>query len=44
MGLANVHRIVRAHSGVTSVKSEPGQGATFAIELGLYSSSLPAIP
>jgi signal transduction histidine kinase len=35
MGLPNVHRIVTAHGGQTSVVSELGKGSTFAIELPL---------
>ena len=33
LGLANVHRIVRAHGGVAAVKSVLGRGATFSITL-----------
>jgi signal transduction histidine kinase len=35
MGLPNVHRIVTAHGGQTSVVSELGRGSTFAIDLPL---------
>ena len=35
MGLPNVHRIVTAHGGQTSVVSELGRGSTFSIELPL---------
>jgi signal transduction histidine kinase len=33
LGLANVHRIVRAHGGAAAVKSVLGRGATFSIAL-----------
>ena len=35
MGLANVHRIVLAHGGAVSLKSEQGCGAAFTISLPL---------
>jgi signal transduction histidine kinase len=35
LGLANVHRIVRALGGVASLKSQLGRGATFCIALPL---------
>jgi len=37
LGLANVHRIVRAHRGVAAVKSELGRGATFSVALPMIS-------
>ncbi|MBI5570837.1 MAG: response regulator [Desulfomonile tiedjei] len=42
MGLATGYGIVKSHDGTISVASEPGQGATFTIELPL--SRTPPVP
>jgi signal transduction histidine kinase len=39
IGLATVHRIVRAHGGVIVVRSDPGEGTTIVVQLPLASDS-----
>ena len=45
LGLAVVNNIVRVHGGTVSVRSEPGEGTTFTVELPLerpFTASAPA--
>jgi two-component system sensor histidine kinase PilS (NtrC family) len=42
LGLAIVHRIVEAHGGELSVRSEEGRGSTFRVALPLAEESRPA--
>jgi signal transduction histidine kinase len=44
LGLAIVHRIVEAHSGHLSVRSEVGQGSTFRVALPIAVPSQQEIP
>jgi signal transduction histidine kinase len=44
LGLAIVRRIATAHSGVTTVFSEPGAGATFVVWLPRDGAGAPAAP
>jgi two-component system sensor histidine kinase PilS (NtrC family) len=44
LGLAIVHRIVEAHGGNLSVRSEVGRGTTFRVELPLAAASRPPLP
>ncbi|TMA30978.1 MAG: GHKL domain-containing protein, partial [Deltaproteobacteria bacterium] len=39
LGLAIVHRIVEAHGGELSVRSNPGRGSTFRVALPLAAAS-----
>jgi signal transduction histidine kinase len=38
LGLSIVHKIVEMHDGTISVFSEPGEGATFTVQLPVHSA------
>jgi CheY-like chemotaxis protein len=44
MGLSVVHGIVRSHGGFITVRSEPGQGAEFAVHLPVAPDEGAAVP
>jgi signal transduction histidine kinase len=42
LGLSLTHQIIRDHGGAVRVRSEPGKGATFTIELPVGAPAVPA--